>query len=75
MSDFLDLYERQDNLALEIGHNSVADWNVLIYDKLGRKMGDFGEPVVHVQHCDRELAIATAHVKLAEYLNENRGGY
>lgn len=73
--DFFELYERQSLLALEVGHNSVADWNVIVYDKKGKQLGDYGDPVVHVQDCLRETAMARAYVALIEYLSEHRGGY
>lgn len=73
--DFFELYSRHELLSLEVGHNSIADWNILVYDRRGKSTGDFGDPVIHVQGSDRELAFAKAYVALAEYFSENFGGY
>lgn len=73
--DFFDLYAAQSQLAVEVGHNSTADWAIRIYDRENKPLGDWGAPVVQVQHCNRKLAFADAYVKLAEYLSETRGGY
>ena len=74
MNSFFELYERQSNLSLEIGHNSIADWGVRIYDTQGCLLRD--APVaVYVEDCGYELALAKAYVALCEYLGEKRGGY
>jgi len=73
--DFFELYERQPCLALEVGHNSVADWIIEVYDKRGKQPGDYGKPVVSVQNCTREEAFAKAYVALAEYFCDKFGGY
>lgn len=73
--DFFELYARHELLALEVGHNSVADWNVIVYDRRDKKSGDWGNPVVHIQESHRELAFAKAYEKLAEYFSEKFGGY
>ena len=75
MENFFKLYANQSNLALEVGHNSVADWIVIGYDKRGKALGQYGDPIVHTSGCDRALAFAQAYVQLAEYLSDNRGGY
>jgi hypothetical protein len=75
MKEFFDLYEAQSNLSLEVGHNSVADWMIFVYDKRGKASGQYGDPVVQTQSCDRNLAFAKAYCELAEYLSDNRGGY
>ena len=68
-NDFFELYESQELLCLEVGHNSVADWNVIVYDREGRSIGDANQ-VVHVQDSNRKQAFAEAYVKLAEWLCE-----
>ena len=73
--DLFELYERQGSLVLEVGHNSVADWNVIIYDKKGKALGDYGKPVIHIQDCSRKTVFAKAYVELTEYLSEHRDGY
>lgn len=73
--DFFELCERQTNLALEVGHNSIADWCVTIYDTKGKGLVGAGEPVISTQECKRELAIAKAYTALCDYLSETRGGY
>lgn len=62
-------------LALEVGHNSVADWNVLVYDRRGKQPGDYGEPVVHASGCHREAVFAKAYAELVEYFSDKLGGY
>jgi hypothetical protein len=73
MKAFFDLYERQSNLSLEVGHNSVADWCVIIYDRQAGARES--KRVILIQECDYELAIAKAHVELCKYLSQTRGGY
>lgn len=74
MIDVFDLIERNANLAIEVGYNSVADWCVTIYDKKECKLS--GAPkCVSVQECDYRLALAKAYVELCDYLSETRGGY
>jgi|WetSurMetagenome_2_1015567.scaffolds.fasta_scaffold04048_3 hypothetical protein len=73
--DFFELYEMKPNLALEIGHNSIADWIIEVYDKRGKEAGNYGKPVVSVQYCTREVAFAKAYVELSEYFSEKFGGY
>lgn len=73
--DFFELYESQSNLSLEIGHNSIADWCVTIYDTKGKGLVNAGEPVISIQECIRKLAIAKAYAELCDYLSETRGGY
>lgn len=73
--DFFELYERQSNLALGVGHNSIADWCLVIYDTAGKGLADAGEPVINLQECTRELAFAKAYADLCEYLSDKRGGY
>lgn len=73
--DFLDLYFNQGNLALEIGHNQIADWNIVIYDRKGKTLSECKTPDIHIQESDRKLAFAKAYAALTEYLSETRGGY
>lgn len=73
--DFFEIYERNSNLAVEVGHNSTADWNLLIYDRRGRGLGDFGDPVIRCSGCDRGLVFASAYTALAEYLSDKYGAY
>lgn len=73
--DFFDLYEAHGALALEVGHNSVADWCISIYDRHGKRFAECATPEIHVQRATRKLAFAEAYTKLAEYLSENRGGF
>lgn len=70
--DFFELYSRHPLLALEVGHNSIADWNVIIYDQRGKQAG---EPVIHCSGCHRELVFAQAYTKLAVYFSKHLGGY
>ena len=72
--EFFNLYERQSNLAVEVGHNSIADWCITVYDARGTKLKD-GERVISVQEYDRSLAFEKAYVELTEYLSDKRGGY
>jgi len=74
-NDFFKLYNNQSCLALEVGHNSIADWCITIYDINGRRLSDATEPSIMVQECTIELAFAKAYVSLCEYLSENRGGH
>ena len=73
--DFFELYNCHSMLALEVGHNSVADWNVIVYDRRGKPVGNWGEPVIHCSGCHRELVFADAYSKLAEYFSDKFGGY
>jgi hypothetical protein len=77
MKEFFDLYEAQSNLSLEVGHNSIADWVIIVYDKqsIDYELGQYNDPVIQTSSCDRNLAFATAYCELAEYLSDNRGGY
>lgn len=74
MNELLELYERQGGLAIEIGHNSIADWCITIYDRKGATLAD-AKIAIQVQECGYELAAAKAYVELCEYLSETRGGY
>ena len=73
--EFFELYEMQSNLALEVGHNSIADWCVSVYDTRGKKLADLDKPTISIQECRRELAFAKAYAELCEHLSETRGGY
>lgn len=73
--DFFKLYAAHPLLALEIGHNSIADWGVHVYDRRGKEAGKWGDPVVSVNGCHRELVFAEAYAKLAEYFSERFGGH
>jgi hypothetical protein len=73
--DFFELYRRHELLALEVGHNSIAGWNVIVYDKRSKPTGDWGEPVINCSGCHRELVFAEAYAKLAGYFSEQFGGY
>jgi hypothetical protein len=73
--DFFKLYTSHELLALEVGHNSVVDWNVIVYDCRGKEVGNWGDPVIHVQGSHRELVFAKAYAELAEYFSEHLGGY
>jgi len=70
-NDFFNLYEKQSNLELEVGHNAVADWCLYITDKAS----DSKTHAVFVQHCDRKKVFAMAYDRLTEYLSDTRGGY
>lgn len=72
--DFFDLYENQSNLAVEVGHNSIADWCITVYDKSGATLKD-SKQVVFVQECNRILAFSKAYNELCKHLSETRGGY
>lgn len=74
-SDFYTLYENQDRLSLQVGHNSVAGWIITVQDKKGVPLGQEGKVVVYAESRDRKLAFAEAYVTLAEYLLDERGGY
>lgn len=73
--DFFELYERQSRLALEVGHNGIADWCISIYDGKGKALAECNKPDISIQECSRELAFAKAYAELCEYLSGNRGGY
>ena len=72
--DFFELYDFHSCLALEVGHNSIADWNVIVYDRKHGKLADI-KPVIHVSGSNRISVFAEAYTKLVEYYNEHRGGY
>jgi hypothetical protein len=72
---FFELYEAQGCLALEVGHNSIADWNIHIYDRKEKALVECTSPVISVGDTHRELTFAKAYVALTEYLSETRGGY
>ena len=72
---FFNLYSRHGSLMLEVGHNSVADWNVIIYDRKGKAISECDKPAINVQESDRSIAFARAYVELTDYLSEHRGGY
>ena len=74
-SDFFDLYQRQSLLALEVGHNSVADWGVHIYERRNKPPGQWGNPVISKSGPDRKKVFASAYIALTEYLSETNGGY
>lgn len=74
-NDFFELYERQSLLAVEVGHNSVADWGVHIYERRGKEPGNWGEPVISESGVDREQVFARAYIALTDYLNNTQGGY
>jgi len=73
--EFFDLYERHEPLALEVGHNGMADWCLQLHDITGGTLKDRGEPVISLQECDRSVLFAKAYIELTEYLSEKRGGY
>lgn len=74
-ADFFELYESQPRLNVQLGHNSVADWCIEIWDRTNGKIGERGEPIISLQDCDRKKVFAEAYSKLADYLSETRGGY
>ncbi|WP_299197005.1 hypothetical protein [uncultured Amphritea sp.] len=73
--DFFEMYENQGCLSLELGHNSVADWVLVIRDKKDTRIGEQGKQIFQVQSCDRKKVFAEAYHLLTEYLSEERGGY
>lgn len=75
MKEFFKLYESQTLLCLEVGHSSITDWNIFIYDRRGKEAGNWGDPVISIQHSDIDLVFAEAYVKLAAYCSEHFGGY
>ena len=79
MNDFFILWDEglniRPHLCLGIGYSSITDWNIAIYDKTGRQLGDWGDPIIYVEGCDRKIVFAEATVKLAKYLNDTCGGY
>ena len=78
MNDFLSLFETclktRPHLCLECGYSSVTDWSVYVYDKT-EKSGDWGDPVVSAQTCDKRITFAEATVRLSDYMAETCGGY
>ena len=72
--EFFELYESQSCLSFEIGHNSIADWILIIMDTKGVGLQKAVQ-VCQIQDCSRSLVFAKAYCELAEYLCENRGGY
>ena len=74
-SKLFDLAEKQPRFPLSFGYNSVSDWMVAIYDRKGKPMGSWGEPIITTQSCDRHAAIAEAYFKFTEFLCEECGGY
>jgi hypothetical protein len=75
MRDFFKLYESQNLFCLEVGHSSITDWNLLIYDRRGKALGNWGDPIISIQNCDLEYVFAKAYVELADYCSEHLGGY
>lgn len=73
--DFFKLYERQSLLAVEVGHNSVADWGIHIYERRGKEPGNWGTPVISETGCDRKQVFARAYIALTEYLSNTQGCY
>jgi hypothetical protein len=73
--EFFDLYARQSLFALEVGHNSIADWGVHIYDRRGKASGDWGSPVISETGPDRARVFARAYLAFTEYMSSTRGGY
>lgn len=73
--EFFDLYSKHPILSVEVGHNSIADWGIYVYDRRGKETGNWGNPVVQASGCDRSLVFAEAYVRLAEYFSEKLGGY
>lgn len=73
--DFFDLYENQPVLALEVGHNSIADWCLVIYDIKGTTLCETTKPIINIQGSDRRLVFSRAYAELCEYLSKERGGY
>jgi hypothetical protein len=73
--DFFNLYRCHERLALEIGHSSVACWNVTVHDRRGSMPGDYSNPIVNVTGCHREAVFAESYTSLVNYFNNNRGGY
>lgn len=74
-NDFFELYDEQGGFSLEVGHNSVADWCIFIYDRKGRSLSECKKPDISIQECTRKMAFAKAYVEFCEYLSETRGGY
>lgn len=76
MVDFFKLWEmainKAPNLKLEIGYTKICDYNILIWDILiDIKRG----PIINIQYCDIQAALADAYVKLHNYLMTEYGGY
>lgn len=69
--DFFILYSSKNHLSLSIGHNNTADWCIEVFDYKKSKL----EPIFIIQCCVREEAFAKAYVKLADYFNNDYGGY
>lgn len=74
-ADFFELYERQTRLTVEVGHNSVADWCIEVWDRKLDTVDGRANPIFSLQDCDRKKIFAEAYSKLAGYLSETRGGY
>ena len=73
-NDFFNMYEAQSCLSIEIGHNSVADWCMIVYDRRGTSIKNQKE-VFRIQECDRKMLFSKAYNFLADHLNDARGGY
>ena len=73
--DFFEMYSRQTHFALEVGHSSITDWNIGIYDRRGKEAGNWGDPVIHIQESDRILAFAKAYSEFVAYCCDKLGGY
>lgn len=73
---FLEMYERyRDDFgwSLEIYNSSIMDWCInLGYKTTNSKHGQY---IIHIQHHDFSLCMATAEVEIKEWLSENNGGY
>ncbi len=76
MSDFLLFYDSIKNnhgFDLQISHNSISDWCIVIGFKITHHR--CGEVIVDIQDCDMQLAFAKAQVQLKQWLTDNCGGY
>jgi hypothetical protein len=71
--DFFKLYERQSLLAVEVGHNSIADYCIRVYDRQGKEY--WGAPIISESGPDRKQVFARAYIALTDYLSNTRGGY
>ena len=73
--DFFELYLKHPLLRLEVGHSSICDWTIVVFDKRGCDMFDIGKQVLHVDGPHSEAVFAKAYTLLVEYFSEKFDGY
>lgn len=71
--EFFDLIDRTERVSVNFGYSSVTDWSIQVYDLKGKPLGDWGEPFICIQDCDRTYVLAKAYSELVDHLLDTRG--